>query len=329
MALRLLRYSYGAVRSRALAAGLLKPEQIGDLLDCASKTEAERWLEKKVDIPAGAVEAGLHGRFMAFGKKVSRSLPTPARELLFSYLSRGQVENLKVLCRNLLVDRRQETDRFLLPDAQGKIVTTHCAAAGTPEELLKRLPRSPYRDAVRAALAASPEERLFRVESGLDRTFWEMVWERSRRLAFFDRRAALEILGMRADIEWCRVLGRGIRAGLPAATILDSLPPLGALLPARRVRIALKSENPAAAVAQLMTGIDGDPLGTDGETFLFRRLYRHLRRTLISHPFDVSVPLSSLLLMELETHDLKSIFGGKRVGSAREDILPFLSSYGV
>jgi hypothetical protein len=78
-----------------------------------------------------------------------------------------------------------------------------------------------------------------------------------------------------------------------------------------------------------MAATGGDPLGTEGETFLFRRLYRYLRRTLISAPFDVSVPLSSLLLMELETHDLKSIFGGKRVGFTREDILPFLSSYGV
>jgi vacuolar-type H+-ATPase subunit C/Vma6 len=329
MALRLMRYSYGAVRSRALAARLLKPGQIGELLDCASKTEAERWLEKKIGVPAGAAEAGLHGRFMAFGHKVARSLPAPARELLLSYLTRGQVENLKVLCRNLLTDRRQETDRFLLPNAPGKIVTAHSAAAGNLEELIERLPRTPYRDVVRAALKAPPDERLFQVESGLDRTFWEMVRERSRRLPLFDRRAALEILGMRADIERCRVLGRGIRAGLPAAIILNSLPPLGTLLPTERVKRALKSENPAAAVARLMAATGGDPLGTEGETFLFRRLYRHLRRTLVSAPFDVSVPLSSLLLMELETHDLKSIFGGKRVGFGREDILPFLSSYGV
>ena len=329
MALRLMRYSYGAVRSRALAAGLLRPEQIGDLLDCASKTEAERWLEKMIGVPAGAAEAGLHGRFMAYGHKVARSLPAPARELLLSYLSRGQVENLKALCRNLLTDRRQETDRFLLPDAPGKIVTAHSVVAGTLEELIERLPRTPYRDVVRAALATAPEERLFQVESGLDRTFWEMVREHSRRLPLFDRRAALEILGMRADIERCRVLGRGIRAGLPAAIILNSLPPLGTLLPTERVKRALKSENPAAAVARLMAATGGDPLGTEGETFLFRRLYRYLRRTLISAPFDVSVPLSSLLLMELETHDLKSIFGGKRVGFGREDILPFLSSYGV
>jgi vacuolar-type H+-ATPase subunit C/Vma6 len=329
MALRLITYSYGAVRSRALAAGLLKPGQIADLLDCASKREAERWLEKKLDVSAGAVEAGLHGRFMSFGRKVARALPAPARELLLSYLSRAQVENLKVLCRNLLSDRRQETDRFLLPDAPGKIMTDHCTAAATLEELLEHLPRTPYRDVVRSALAIAPEERLFQVESGLDRTFWELVRERSRRLPLFDRRAALEILGMRADIDRCRVLGRGIKAGLPAATVLSSLPPLGTILPPERVKRALKSENPAAAAARLMADIGEDPLGTDGETFLFRRLYRHLRRTLISPPFDVSVPLSSLLLMELETHDLKSIFGGKRVGSEREDILPFLSCQGV
>jgi vacuolar-type H+-ATPase subunit C/Vma6 len=332
MALRLLRYSYGAVRSRALAAGLLKPARIDDFLACVSKAQAERWLEKMFDLPAGEIEAGLHERFMVFGNKVARSLPAAARELVIAYLCRAQVENLKVLCRTLLTGRRQETGIFLNPHAPGKIVTAHAAAAQTPEELAGRLPRGPYRDVVRAALSAAPEDRLFRVESGLDRTFWVIVREHCRRLALFDRLAALEILGLRADIDRYRVLGRGMRAGLPTATILASLPPIGTFLPLRRVRIALNSENPTAAVARLMAGIVGiaaDPLATDVESLLFRRLYRHLRRILISPPFDVSVPLSALLLMELEARDLKSVFGGKRLGAEREDILPFLSCYGV
>jgi len=329
MALRLLTYSYGAVRSRALAAALLKPGEVEDFLDCASKSEALQWLEKQVDVPSEAAETGLHERFMSYGQKIARALPARARELLLSYLSRGQVENLKTLCRNLLSDRRLESVPFLLPDAPGKIVTASCAAAASLEELVERLPLSPYRDVVRSTLKAEPEEHLFRLESGLERTFWEMVRDGCRRLPLFDRLAALEILGMRADIERSRVVGRGIRAGLPVATILSSLPPLGTLLPVRRVRIALKSEDPAAALTRLMKGVVGDPLDTDGETFLLRRLYRHLRRTLISPPFDISVPLSSLLLMELETHDLKSIFGGKRLGAEREEILPFLSRQGV
>lgn len=328
MALRLIRYPYGAVRSRALATGLLKPAQVGDLLDCVSKTQAERWLEKMFDLPAGEVEVGLHEQFMVFARKVARSLPAAACGFIFIYLSRSQVENLKVLCRSLLAGRRESGD-FLLPNAPGKIVTAYSAAAETIEELAARLPSSPYRDVMRAALATAPEERLFRVESGLDRTFWESVREHSRCLARFDRLAALEILGMRADIDRCRVVGRGIRAGLPATTILSSLPPLGTLLPLRRVRLALKSENPTAAVARLLAGIVDDPLATDTESLLFRRLYRHLRRILLSPPLDISVPLSALLLKELESRDLKTVFGGKRLGADREDIISFLSCYGV
>jgi len=329
MALRLLSYSYGAVRSRALAAGLLRPGQIDELLDCASKAQAERWLEKMCEVPAGKVEVGLHERFLAFGDKVARSLPAAARDLVITYLSRTQVENLKVLCRTLLTGRRWEKGDFLLPHGPGNVMDAHAASAGTVEELAGRLPRSPYRAVLRAALAAAPEERLFRVETELERTFWEMVRERLRRLAFFDRRAALEVLGMRADIDRCRIVLRGIRAGLAAKTILGALPPLGTLLPLRRLRIALASEDPTAAVARLLARIAADPLATDAEALLLRRLHRYLRRTLVSAPFDVSVPLSALLLMELEARDLKSAFGGKRLGAEREEILPFLSCCGV
>lgn len=329
MVLRLIRNSYGAVRSRALAAGLLKPGQIGDLLDCGSKAAAERWLRQKIDVKAEEIELGLHDRFMVFGNKVARSLPSAARDFVTAYLLRAEVENLKVLCRILMTDRRQKTVHALLPGSSGKIMTAHAAAAGTIEELSERLPRGPYREVLRAALRADPEERLFRVESGLDRKFWEMMREQSRRLALFDRQEAVEILGMRADIERFRVLGRGLRAGLPSSTILNSLPPFGTLLPVWRVQVALRSDNPAGAVGRLVAGFGGDPLATEVEPLLFRRLNRHLRKVLVSPPFDISVPLSALLLMELETRDLKTVFGARRLGADREDILPFLSCSGV
>jgi hypothetical protein len=62
--------------------------------------------------------------------------------------------------------------------------------------------------------------------------------------------------------------------------------------------------------------------------FLFRRLRRHLRQMLLSPPFDISVPLSALLLKELEGHDLRAILGGLRVGAGREEIDPFLTFAG-
>lgn len=329
MLMRLVSYPYGNVRARALAAGLLREQQFADLINSPTIAQAERYLDRLPGFSGVTDESALHAHYVAFARKIAGALPASASRLVNAYLSRNQVENLKLLCRAILTGRREFVKKTLLPEGPDKFVTEEMVAARSLEELATLLAPGPYRNLLRGATSVAPEDRLFYLDSALERIFWTRLVERLAELAFFDRLDAREILGMRADIDRFRVIGRGIHAGLPAETILFALPPLGTLIPPRQVRKALAAADPPAACRQLLTAATRAPFNErGGEVFLFRRLHRRLQKTLRSAPFDISVPLSALLLKELEIRDLLAVLSGQRLGANGKELTSFLSCQG-
>lgn len=329
MVLRLVSYPYGSVRARALAAGLLRQSQFTDLINASSRAQSERILDTLPDYSGGTDESTLPVHYLAFGMKIVRSLPASASRLVGAYLRRSQVENLKLLCRAILTDRRDIIEGTLLPEGPGRLVAEPMLAARSLEELAGRLPPGDFRDLLRGSMPTEPEERLFSLDSALERIFWARLSERLAELPYFDRLAAREILGMRADIDRFRVIGRGLHAGLPAKTILAALPPLGTLLPHKQVHKALAAADPTAACRQLLSAAIRAPFNErEGEVLLFRRLHRHLQKTLRSAPFDISASLSALLLKELEIRDLQAVLSGQRLGADRQELPSLLSCLG-
>jgi hypothetical protein len=47
--------------------------------------------------------------------------------------------------------------------------------------------------------------------------------------------------------------------------------------------------------------------------------------TMRSHPFDLAIPLATVLLKELESRDVQAILSGLRLGRRREEIMPLLA----
>lgn len=329
MVTRLLRYPYGNVRARALAAGLLREPQFAELINSPSRAQTERLLGRLPGFSGVTDESALPAQYMTFGLKIFRALPASASRLVGAYLGRHQVENIKLLCRAILTGRRDLLERTLLPEGPEKLVTESMLAARSLEELAVRLPPGAFRDLLRVGGPAAAGERLFSLDSALERIFWTGLDDRLAELPLFDRLAAREILGLRADIDRFRVIGRGLHAGLPAPAILSALPPLGTLLPSSRVRKALAAADPTAACRQLLaTAIQAPFDERGGEVFLFRRLHRQLQMTLRSAPFDISVPLSALLLKELEIRDLQAVLSGQRIGAGRMELTSLLSCQG-
>ncbi len=333
MLLRLLKFPYANTKARALIAGYLGREDFDTLGQAPSRQSAVTMLRERRRLPVEdqirEAEIQLRSDLFALGGRVARTLAGRERRLLETYLRRVDVENVKTVCRGVLTERGPERFQPLLVPAPSvaAVPVDRLAEASSFDDLLDILARHPLRAVLGGITQISPERRLHLLEVRLDLFFWAEVRERLLELAPFDRRAALEILGLRADVDRWQVVQRGWAAGLEAEEILAALPPLGSSLDSSAVEKALLAEQPGERLREVfpVKGI-ADPFGPAGETVLFRRLYWQLRRTLVAPPFDIAIPLSAVLLKELEVRDLQVILSGLRLGREPENIAPFLVS---
>ncbi len=319
---RLLRYPYANARARALATAFAGPSVLTSLVEASGRAGAAEALDLP-NVPHGEADRRLIGEYLRLAKRIAHSLPPAAGRVIWAYRERPAVENLKTLCRALLTGRPAETaGKRLLPGDFPRLLPADLSAASDLAGLVDLLPPSPYRRVVRQALLLRPEECLFRLETDLDRAFWNTLAARLASLSFFDRQAAREILGLRADLDRLRIVVRGWRESLPPGQVAAALPPLGSLFPRDRVRRALAAEEPETALRRLLPAVGGeDLLGAAGERLLQRRLYRELRRILRSPPFDLSIPLAVVLLKELETGDLQTVLEGLHFGAGKDGIV--------
>jgi vacuolar-type H+-ATPase subunit C/Vma6 len=321
MLLRSMRYPFAATRARALASGFLSHSDFEEISRLSSLKEALSRLQEKTSFHPVFYRTGegLRADFLEFGHRISRILSGRDRTLLEAYLGRFDVENLKIVSRGLLMNRpREEFHSFLMTGGPATFLSL--------VELAASLPRHPFRAVLRETLELPSEERMFHLETGLDREFWKGIEKCLNRLAPLDRLGAKDILGLRADIDRFNVIHRGLQAGVKGETILDALPPIGTIYPTDRVRKALHSSSPAETLAGMFPLRKvSNPLSFEGEVALRRRLAYSLKRVLRSHPFDISVPLSSLLLKEMEIQNLEVVLNGLRTKRS-ERIAAFLAT---
>lgn len=334
MLLRLLRYPYSNARSRALAAGFLKREGVSEMASLPSREQVARSLEPYFSVPEGdwsVIEWRVRAEFQSLGAKVAQALPGAGRRLLEAYLRRSEAENLKIACRGLLQGKKiEEFQHLFIPGAAaGGISVERLRQVQTLEDLIPVLRRRSYARALRHGLEAAEEKRLLSIELALDRAAWDDIAESLLDLNPGDRAEAAELLNLRADLERFNVVHRGWRGGLGERELLNALPPLGTAYPANRVRQALRSDDPEAGLKRIFPLSAGDnPLSAAGEVALLRRLFRELLKTMRSHPFDLAIPLATVLLKELESRDVQAILSGLRLGRPREDIAALLATAG-
>jgi vacuolar-type H+-ATPase subunit C/Vma6 len=334
MLLRLLRYPYANTRSRFLSAGFLKPARVEQLASQPSREQAAAFLEPFFSLPAASwpgVEWRIRADYQVLGRKVARALPSGGRRLVEAWLRRAETENLKIACRALLLGQNVEAVQYLfIPTVSvGGITDEKLRQVHTLDELVGALRQRQLAGAIRQGLAAAEDQRLLSIELALDRAAWEAVRERLSELGWADRAAAAELLELRADLDRFNVVHRGWRAGLRESELLEALPPLGTAYPARDLRRALRSEDPEAGLNRLfpLSGFHA-PLSIAGEVALARRLFRRLVETMRSHPFDLAIPLATVLLKELECRDVQAILSGLRLGRRQEEIMALLACAG-
>jgi len=324
MLVRLVRYPYGNVLARAMAARFESPAEVIDQVGSQPLEEIRDELFPKELEGEVSVVQKWHRELHRMGQRIADSLPAAPGELILTYLKRSCFENLKLVCRFIL--RGEKTpppaSLFLPVPADSWLPMAKLFQISSMEELASILPRGQLRDLVRRGCDRSIPHGLFQMETAMDQHFWETVRVAAGRLSPFDRAAAEEILGARADIDRLGLISRGFRSGCDEMTILGGLPDMGTIFPRGKIRRALRSKDPRAALISLYPiPAVGDPLGRAGETGLLHRLWKMLREILRSHPFDVSIPLAVVLLKELDILQSQVVRAGFLLGLEREELV--------
>ena len=317
---RLMNYPYGGVRARAQATRLLQPRDIAALAESGSLNRAETKLESRFPGGQEALESRLYAGYLDFGRVILHTLPELSASLLEAFLQRSWVENLLLLCRALSRNPPAEPSPALLPTLE-KVPLPDPEKIRTLKDLAGQLPAGPYRQALKRQTETNAEPSQALLENTLLRVFWDVLADRTRQLPALDRQSVTDSLVRRADIDALRVLRRGLAAGLDIESISTAWPRQSRLFSSRRLRGIWAAANPQTALEDLLqASIPGSESDGPFEIRLRRRLRKVLRRGLLAAPFSVLVPMSALLLKELEMMSLKGVLGGLRFGLDSEEI---------
>ena len=332
MLLRFLKYPYASTRARTLAMHFYGLQDLQTLSGKAGYEEAFSSLKKERQVQEGTEEVVLEGAllgydFLRLGRKLVRLLPRKEARVIQAWLGRIDLQNLNVACRGLLRERQEKTWKNLLvpPGPESGIPLLWLKKADSPERLSELLRKTPYGEALRSGLGRTGEQRLFLLETDLERIFWAQVRDSVRDLSFFDRQAAAELFGLRADIEIFNLLVRGLEAGMENEDIQTGLPPFGMLFTPERVSRILGRDDPQGALQAHLPSKVENLSGPEGNVVLYRRMYRILQKRLREPPFDISASLAALLLKEIENRDLRIVLGGLRFEKEPEDLQDLLA----
>ena len=314
MASALRRYAFTQARVRARVARLLERRQLEALATPADP--ARRLAELDALEAPGDTEA-----LLAEFDLVLRLLEGAPREIVERYRARYELENLKVLTRALERGASvAETAPLLLP--AGPLGAPDQAASwlarGSVAAFVEALPAEPFGDPLRRALRGGPTER-FRLEAIAEREAWERTWRALDALAPDDRRSAWRVLGAKCDaVNLLRLLRLRVHHGLAPEEIVALAIRGGRCLGAReRARLAHNEPQQWATelahtpYAPSLTAWS-DPAKLERE--LERVVARTAGRELAGSPFRIGLILAYLILLEIQTADLRRLREGARLG---------------
>ena len=320
MASALRRYAVALARVRARVARLLGRRQLEALAEQRDGAILLRELEV-LAVPRGVAELLAELDFLL------SLVDGPPREVLACYRDRYEVENLKVVLR--AVERglpAADALALLLPvGALGSPQTAaSLLAAGSLAAVVEGLPAEPFGDVLRRVLRAAPgpPER-FRLEGVAEREAWERAWRTLADLDADDRRSAVRVLGTRCDVaNLVRLLRLRVQQRL-APEELAALAIRGGYRLGAAERAALVHEEPALWSGRLAhtpyapaLAAWADPPAVERE--LARVVGRSAARELAGTPFRIGLVLAYVMLLEIQTSDLRRLQEGARLARPGE-----------
>jgi vacuolar-type H+-ATPase subunit C/Vma6 len=317
---------YAAVnaRVRTLLAGLLGRDGLEALYTYPTPVAMLQALARSAYggalAAAARPETGLRGRFVQNALSVLALLDEPERDFLRCFCLWHEVENLKIVIRAVTHRvARRVVESYLLP--LGPMATIDPLAlleAADLHDLAGRLGDSGYGRAVASAAREEGAPTTFAVEVAVERDCWERLWKTTTALTASDRTSAQGLLGVLFDIlNLCRIGRFRDALDLPPDEIVSYLQPDGRWIGRASCRALAEDKTSGWQAVLARTPFADFAYAADIGNFeaaiplAWRRLATEAQRKLSSYPFEIGVPLSFLLLQEIEIRDLGVMLAAK------------------
>lgn len=323
------RYSYPIARIRASLSDLLDAQEYTMLVHAPSVEAMMAAL--RTTAYAAALRAGTAGFATAVrqlrlskAERLVALLPAGARTLCRRSLCRFELDGLKVILRAVVsgTDRRQVLSMLRLLPAGSVLPVESLLAAKTLEDAAKALAETPYAGPVAQGLQSAASEMaksqrapapLTAIETRLDRWFLSRLAEASATFSGKEAEIVGRLVGVLIDVTnvlWTERLRRTFHFS-PEETA-RRLCPAGFYFATAKKRMVLAQWDGEGQPPFLAIGLE--EVGPALRVSMMRLLAREARRPLFAMPFQAGVPLSYLVLGELETANLVALYEGRRWG---------------
>jgi len=334
--------SYVVIRSHALMADLLTPEQMRTL---AEQESLESFIEYLAKTPYGRISVEMEGDISlalekAFYQKfIERMMgivdlaPANIGDFLHSYYYlRFEVINLKRIIRgNYSGIPVSQIIMSLIPITPYRVESYEdIVETGAFEETVRRLEGTPYSSLVSTLELSERYDAIWPVEIALNHLNASAVFKSLERLPPGDRGLVRKIVQIEADVENFLVAAKQRGAGERAHSPEEMFPATYGI-GLDKLREAME----VGDVRPVIQGLDRPyneilaPL-YEGDVALIRsrlrqHIYKTARRGRAANDFGFNAVMAYLVFSEIEKDDLVGIGWGMTQGIASEDMIKYLA----
>ena len=344
MIARVFRYSFAQARARAMKGKLLSSEDWHYLLRMRSVEDLLRYLRgTHYALPlsnlsaagpgAGVVFLALHDDLFEDYGRLLKAVPAKSAHFLESFLLRYAAENLKTILRGIWQGKSaSEVEPLLyrlgalsrLPVGELLQIRRITAAVG----LLKKT--AFHVSLLHALPQFQAQGRLFPLEIAVDTAAVQHVRSGCNRLRGIDRRNTQVLIGKWIDLVNLSWLIRFRHFyNLSPEEAINYILPGGWRLGIRDLGAAARADDLASFLAALpdlyRKVLARTERWTQVQPLLDGWLVRELFRTFSQDPFQVQLPLSYLLLKEMEVKALASLLSAVELGEPAEKLTEWIS----
>ena len=332
----LTRYAFTNSRIRALLSLLLTNADYKALVQAQDLTE---WLEIIKEtaygddfadltisgVNSGEIERCLERRAIQIHKKILRNLTGVSKEVVFLLLSKYEIRILKQVLRHWHKKDRNELPEYLSTEKICyHLPLADIVRAANLEEIIILLDHTPYKQALLAARANYKKHNsVFYLEVNLDMDFYQRLREEARKLDIVDRKQATRLLGIEIDsenISWLLRFKEYYK--LPVGEVIKYLIPGGYQIKEQLVRSVYPGHDSRSIVnglavkpyqefANLAAGENATDHLSVLEALLRQIMFKEARHVLAGWPFSIGTILSYLILLQIETKNIISLYYSK------------------